>query len=79
MGRAIFGYANDYIGSCELVTALREVQTYKFQFVDMWKCQVLCSLETHKNQFGIGTEQLDRYLSSFYAVREGRKFSRRGL
>ena len=44
-----------------------------------WKCQVLCSLKTHKNQFGIGTEQLDRYLSSFCAVREGRKFSRRGL
>ena len=45
----------------------------------VWKCQVLCSLKTHKNQFGIGTEQLDRYLSSFCAVREGRKFSRRGL
>lgn len=46
---------------------------------ELWKCQVLCSLKTHKNQFGIGTEQLDRYLSSFCAVREGRKFSRRGL
>ena len=50
-----------------------------FNLCVYWKCQVLCSLKTHKNQFGIGTEQLDRYLSSFCAVREGRKFSRRGL
>lgn len=49
------------------------------QSFEIWKCQVFCSLKTHKNQFGIGTEQLDRYLSSFCAVREGRKFSRRGL
>ena len=66
-------------GLLNIVYQVHEVIGDVYVLESIWKCQVLCSLKTHKNQFGIGTEQLDRYLSSFCAVREGRKFSRRGL